>query len=557
MVDVAAVNLLWHSEESKKMYADSKEDLDQTYIKNLGVEQVVKSICQHDKYLYDIRKLVCYMSDDPKVIQYRLDVLEDFIRLPELAKGLTSLLPSIHRLENEQTDLHSLGADQFRKITWQLEKLYIYRQCVEQLSSILFRYRSEMKSEGLLRLHAYFEEVTKDETYQSLSTEIPALIEEIQNISHITIGINLSPTLKPEAAVVLSVEPRPHKGKSLLSKLLGLKSAEEKYDNLSQYQRLVNKSVFGEQLLKQLGEIFEEALIPIGATIRRYRNINSEPIIELALAISFYSGATKWIKKLESEGLTMCKPAVLPKEDRAFQVSDLRDMILAMNGIHFVSDLSLDERVVGNDVEFGPDGRILVVTGPNQGGKTTYTRSIGLAQLLFQAGLYIPGSSAAISPADWICTHFNEEETPNVDDGRLGEESRRLAEVFERATEYSLILLNESFSSTSPGEALYLTKDIIKGIILVEARGVLVTHFHELAAQIDQINSEFPDNDTRLISMVAGVENDDDDPSTHKKRTYKVIPSPPQGLSYAQDIARMYGISLEQIKEKLSNRGIL
>ena len=102
-----------------------------------------------------------------------------------------------------------------------------------------------------------------------------------------------------------------------------------------------------------------------------------------------------------------------------------------------------------------------------------------------------------------------------------------------------------------------MVEDIIKGIVMVGCRTVFATHFHELAANIDVINSKFPDSDTRLISMVAGVERDEDSKTITVKRTYKVIPSPPQGLSYARDIARLYGISLEQITEKLHTRGIV
>lgn len=254
----------------------------------------------------------------------------------------------------------------------------------------------------------------------------------------------------------------------------------------------------------------------------------------------------------------MCKPEVLDKEQRQCRIYDLRDMILAMNRKDSASDISLEELIVGNDVEFGDEGRIFILTGPNQGGKTTYTRSIGLAQMLFQAGLFVPAKEAAISPVDRILTHFNEDEKPDVRKGRLGEESQRLAAVFDRATAYSLVLLNESFSSTSPGEGMYLAEDIIRGIMLIGCRTVFATHFHELAAKIDMLNEEAHVGDARLISMVAGVERDDSSPySDSAKRTYKVVPSPSQGLSYARDIARLYGISYEQIEEKLRARGIV
>ncbi|WP_230200171.1 MutS-related protein [Bacillus niameyensis] len=425
-----------------------------------------------------------------------------------------------------------------------------------ELDSIFRQYKSGLKSKGLLQLVSYIEETMEDQTYQSLKRDIPKFKNQLQNMSFVTIGINLDQTLKPVEAVFLSIESKPYKKPSVLSNFLGLKSADEKVRGVSQFQRFLNKPAFESTLFRELEDIFSEAVLPIGAAIRQYTRFHSLSLSSLAFEISFYIGASKWIQKLTSSGLSMCKPIVLPKENRECKIENLRDMILAMDGM-YIAGINLNQRIVGNDIEFGPNGRVFILTGPNQGGKTTYTRSIGLAQLLFQAGLYIPGSSAAISPVDWICTHFNEEETPDVKNGRLGEKSQRLAGVFERATPYSLILLNESFSSTSPGEGLYLAEDIIKGIVIIGCRTVFATHFHELAANIDIINSEFPESDSRLISMVAGVERHELSKDSTGKRTYKITPSPPQGLSYAQDIARLYGISLEQITEKLRIRGIL
>nr|WP_144921663.1 hypothetical protein [Paenibacillus bovis] len=556
MKNSQTIHLLWPSDKCKEEYEASNKDIDGSFIKNLGVEQIVEEISINEKYRNEIRNLICFLCDDYTVIKYRLDILEDFLRLPGLCQRLEEVLPIMNRLKNEKIELYSLGANQFRKIAWQLDKLYIYVECIEEMKSIFREYKKDMKSDGLLRLCGYIEGISSGDTYQSLKRELPKFRNQIEEMSFVTIGINLDNTLKPVEAVFLSVESKPFKKQSVLSNFLGLKITNEDNQGISQFHSFLNKPAFEKALFDDLEDIFKASILPIGTAIRQYTKLNTEAITNLALEIGYYIGASKWIHKLTSAGLSMCKPTALPKEKRECKIKNLRDMILAMDGMH-LTGVNLNEKIVSNDIEFGTQGRVYILTGPNQGGKTTYTRSIGLAQVLFQAGLYVPGSAAAISPVDWICTHFNEEETPDVNNGRLGEESQRLAEVFEKATSYSLILLNETFSSTSPGEGLYLAEDIIKGIVMVGCRTVFATHFHELAANIDVINSEFPESDTRLISMVAGVERDEDSENEafRVKRTYKVIPSPPQGLSYAKDIARMYGISLEQITEKLQIRG--
>ncbi|MBZ0288083.1 MAG: DNA mismatch repair protein MutS, partial [Anaerolineae bacterium] len=146
---------------------------------------------------------------------------------------------------------------------------------------------------------------------------------------------------------------------------------------------------------------------------------------------------------------------------------------------------------------------MFIITGPNQGGKTTHIQAIALAQVLFQAGLYVPGCSARISPVDGIYTHFPVEERPSAEAGRFGEEAQRLSEIFAQATRHSLILLNESLSSTAPGESLYLARDIVRCFRLLGVRAAYTTHMHELAANLDEYNMQTP-GDSKVVSLVAG-----------------------------------------------------
>ena len=167
----------------------------------------------------------------------------------------------------------------------------------------------------------------------------------------------------------------------------------------------------------------------------------------------------------------------------------------------------------------------------------------------------MPGTSAKISPVDGIYTHFPVEEAPHMESGRFGEEAKRLADIFEHATRHSLILLNESLTSTSEGEGLYVAQDIVRALSKLGVRVIFATHLHTLAEQIDALNGEIQ-GDSRLISMVATVTGLGEN-GHGVKRTYKVIPAPPMGNSYARDIASRYGISYEKIMAKLEERKAL
>ena len=222
-------------------------------------------------------------------------------------------------------------------------------------------------------------------------------------------------------------------------------------------------------------------------------------------------------------------------------------------------EVGLESEVVVNDISFGPEGRIFILTGPNRGGKTTYTQAVGLLQVLFQAGLYVPGQKARMSPVDAIYTHFPALEKLDLGTGRLGEESERLGIIFQKATRHSLMLLNESLSSTSPAESLYLSRDVVSGLRLLGARAVFATHLHELARDIDAINAGI-EGDSLLMSLVAGTlghDGDDGDSEKAVERTYKITPGPPLGISHAAEIASQYGISLAKIMNTLEERKII
>lgn len=555
------ISLLWPTDESKIKFQEAFMLSDRGEV-DLGVDLIVSSLCLNRDYFHKMKQLFVNLCDDPEVIGYRHDILEEFMNFPEFCSELEGVIPIIHKLENLSDPKFMVGVEKLRKIAWQLEILEMYSECITRLHSVFQKFSNVLKSKGLRRLLQFIEDITHSNDYQSMIAELPDLRAKLQSITCVTIGINLDNELRPAEAIFLTVEPKhyqEHK-RSLVSSILGLKSANETYQGIAQYQNILRNgnSPLETALFKNLEEIFNSTLLPIGAALQRYIHINVQNVIGMQLDILFYVGAAKLFARLGSIGLDMCKPKIAPAEDRVFKVEGMTDLILSLNLNRQYPNSQLNKTITDNDVEFGPEGRVFILTGPNQGGKTTYTRAIGITQLLFQAGLFIPGSNAYISPVDWIYTHFSEEELPNANNGRLGEESRRLSEIFEKSTSQSLILLNESLSSTSASDSLYLARDLVKGIKLIGCRAVFATHLLELAVNVDTINEQL-DNDSKLISMVAGIlQTEELDLSNNPvtRRTYKVKQGPPLEMSYARDIAYRFGISFEQIVEKLKSRNL-
>ncbi|MBZ0296374.1 MAG: DNA mismatch repair protein MutS, partial [Anaerolineae bacterium] len=290
--------------------------------------------------------------------------------------------------------------------------------------------------------------------------------------------------------------------------------------------------------------------------LRNYTRVSGRMLVALQNELAFYLGAVELIKYLHGCGLPMCRPELVPVDERICRLDSLYNINLALHLSKDQGDHHLREDIIMNDVDFGEAGRIFILTGPNRGGKTTYTQALGLAQVMMQAGLYVPASHAQMSPVDGIYTHFAAEERPDLEAGRLGEEAKRLSEIFAHATSHSLILMNESLASTSAGESLYLARDIVRVIRRLGARAVFATHLHELAAAADQINDETPGT-SKVVSMVSMVKLEENGDGKVARRTYKIVPSPPMGMSYAREIAARYGISFDQLMDTLRERKVI
>jgi hypothetical protein len=554
------ISLLWPNLTYKEKY-NGLINVSERAMTDLGIDHLMRALSIDSRYNDATRELLVNLCNDEEVLRYRLDVLDDFYRSPGLAAEFERVLPLIRKLDSFKDRRNLLNADHLRNISWRSGTLEIYVQCIDSLKNTMDRYADKIVSAGLRRLQTQVNDIAGSETFTALKKELPEFRRAMDSISSVTIGVNLDPELKPAEAVFLTVEPKPFtkKKSSLLSNLLGLKLTPDDSQGVPLYQNImkINNSALEQALMKCLEEVFQSSILSIDQALQKYVHYQTDFITALEFDLAFFIGAHRFLSKLTKAGFTVCKPKPAPAGERVFRTDHLVDVILCNGFIQQLPDTNLNRTVIGNAIEFPPGGSIFILTGPNQGGKTTYTRSIGIAQLLFQAGIFVPSKEAEISPVDWIFTHFCEEEKPNTNNGRLGDESMKLAEIFKQATEQSLLLLNESLSSTSPRDSYFLARDVIKGIKLIGCRAVFATHILELAAKCDEINEELP-GESKLISMVACVDVPEGDKVAHSiasaKRTFKIVPGPPSQMSFAKDIARKYGISFEQIVETLGQR---
>ncbi|MCK9223190.1 MAG: hypothetical protein M0Q40_11340 [Limnochordia bacterium] len=542
-----SVSLLWPS----GFGSDGRDaKLPTQFIVDLDLDKIVSAMSVDLRNKEQIRRILYHPCSDAQVIAYRLAVLDDFLNLPRLVSKLKEMSPSIRRFVSLKNPRHTKGDHPLKQIGWRFEVLDQYVLCMQRLQTVLAMFRDDMQSEGLKRLSDYATKTVCGEEFQALKQELPVLRARFQSISSVTIGLNLNSELRPVEATLLAINSEPFEPKSFMARFRGLVDGNT---CPSVFYSLLRKPDLEHALFRDLDSVFKDALMPVNSILSRFTSINSEFFRHLEIELDFYIGATKLIDYLRAAGMPMCRPEVAPKESRVTDIKENYNINLALDLLSANPVRNVDQEIVKNEVSMGPRGRILIITGPNQGGKTTYLRSIGLSHVLFQAGIFVPGTRARISPVDWIYTHFAEPETTDNKEGRLSAESRRLAQIFQTATRYSLILLNESLASTSPGESLYMTLDIMGAIRFLGARAAFATHLHELAARVDEINVQVP-GDSRLVSLVAGLAFDG---HSVAKRTYRIVAAPPAGMSFAKDIAEAYGISFEQLCDVLRARKVV
>jgi DNA mismatch repair ATPase MutS len=308
-------------------------------------------------------------------------------------------------------------------------------------------------------------------------------------------------------------------------------------------------------LFADLANVLEKTALPVADQLRQYASMHGRLFTNLRQALIFYLGALRFLQRFQMPGLPMCRPQIVPGEERRCEVQDFYNVHLVLK--HLQANDEKGSAIVTNDIRIGPDGHILILTGPNRGGKTTYLQGVGSLHILAQAGLRVPGTQAIVSPLDHLFSHFPLEEKPESDTGRFGEEAIRLGQIFEQVTRHSLVLLNESLSSTSFSESLYLAQDIVRMLRRVGARAIYSTHLHELANRVNELNGSVP-GDSKIISLVASpIDTGRQAPGAEVIHTYKIEIRPPLGQSYAREIAARYGISYEQLEKMLSERGVL
>jgi len=283
-----------------------------------------------------------------------------------------------------------------------------------------------------------------------------------------------------------------------------------------------------EQIVDRVARLNPEVFGQLERFGEEHRGFVDETIGRFGREVAFYVGYLEMIEPLRQAGLPFCYPTLAPDGD--VRATEAFDLALALK-------LHKDgKRPVGNGFSLNGSERILVVTGPNQGGKTTFARMFGQLHHLACLGLPVPGTSARLRLFDRVFTHFDRQERAEDLTGKLEDDLLRLHEITEGVTSRSIAILNESLSSTTLEDSLAISTDVLRALIGRGSIGVVVTFLDELSRL-----------DAATVSMVAEV-----DPSDLTSRTHRIVRRPSDGLAYAAALADKYGVTYAAVRAKVS-----
>jgi DNA mismatch repair protein MutS len=283
-----------------------------------------------------------------------------------------------------------------------------------------------------------------------------------------------------------------------------------------------------EQILECVAKLYPETFELLATFSGRNRDFLEPTITRFDHEIRFYLSYLAFVSRFRAAGLTFSYPEITAGTGTV-SVDEAFNLALA------VKSIDEDKPVVCNDFALSEAERIFVVTGPNQGGKTMYARMIGQCAYLASLGCPVPAKRARLTLPDQIYTHFERQESLSTLHGKLDAELVRIHEILSRATDASIIIMNESFSSTTLNDALLIGTEVLRRIIKLGCVAVYVSFLDELAG-LDPV----------CVSMVGEVAPDDP-----TRRTFKFTRRPADGLAYATALADKYGLDHDTLRDRI------
>jgi len=507
-------SILFLNADDKSAVSQAREP---SFFGDLNLDQIVSAVTVQ-KQEYDLKPFFYMPLHDADAVNFRHEIVRD-LEVPDMMRIVKAFAYRM-RTVRERLVQSEKRRNRYQQMRWLLEAVALYGKTVASLVSDMAT--AEIKSRGLLAFREYVAGYAASERFIAPNGEAEHLLAELNTIRYSILIRDLC------------VEVRPYQGEPDYGAEVASVFERFERDAVHTYSfefgDYPDVNSIEANILRLVAQTHREVFDRLEHYCGSNKDFQDLLLVRFDREVQFYIAYLDHIAPFKKAGLNFCYPRV-SQIDKNTHVSETFDLALAgkLSGKRTIP-ICNDFRLCGSE-------RIIVITGPNQGGKTTFARMFGQLHYLTSLGLPVPGSEAQLYLPDQIFTHFERiEHTTNLT-GNLQDDLVRIHKVLEDATPQSVIIINEIFTSTTLQDAISLSQKVATTIMELDALCAWVTFIDEIASLSE-----------KTVSMVATVT-----PEDSERRTFKIIRQSPNGLAYAMSLARKYRLTSEAIKERITS----
>jgi DNA mismatch repair ATPase MutS len=477
-------------------------DSDDAITQDLELDTLWNAMAAGDEFLFETaRRVVLSSLRDPDAIVYRQQILADCLEQPALIRQLYEL--AIDALESEKK-VGSLWLgdrpDVILRRSVQVLKLHV--EVLTRLRAIADEHAKEFRSEGFTRFFEMLREELADDYLQTVEHHL----RELEFKHGVLESAELGKGDKGRRYVV-----RKSRALRWTERLpFGNRSPSHSFT-------IPPRDDSG---LTALEEIRGRGINLVANAVAQSADHVKSFFSMLRLELAFYLGCLNLRERLAEKGEPTCFPTPVAAGQRTLIAEGIYDVCLTLHH---------DDRVVGNEIQ--ADRKSLVmITGANQGGKSTLLRSVGVAHLMMQSGMFVGAQTFRADISGGVFAHFKREEDAGMESGKLDEELSRMSEIAEQISPNSVLLCNESFASTNEREGSEIARQVVHAMLDRQIKVFFVTHMYDLAHGLHEQHLG--------TALFLRAERQADGRRTFKLREGKPLPT-----SYGEDsYRRIFGI---------------
>jgi DNA mismatch repair ATPase MutS len=486
------------------MYKDRNFDLRHTLPRNeqaltqdLELNTLFNAMALDDKFLFEVAKsaVLSGLNNDLDTIGYRQNILMDCVKHPSVVRDIYAI--AVGAIEGEKKSywgfITRYPAAILRRA---IEVLQMFMTMLKKLRNLADEHADKFESEGFRAFFAMLKKELGDEYFVRVE-------------NHLT-------ELKFRGGVLISAEL----GKGNTGANYVLRKSQEKKQSWMKRIFAEKPPVYtfylhprDESGAKALSELNNRGVNLVANALAKSTDHILSFFNMLRAELAFYLGCLNLHERLSQKGEPTCFPMPVAPGEHRLSFNGLYDVCLA---------LSLKQRVVGNDVN-ADNKNLVIITGANEGGKSTLLRSIGLSQLMMQSGMFAPAETFSSDVCDGLFTHYKREEDVTMKSGKLDEELSRMSDIVDNITSSSMLLFNESFAATNEREGSEIARQITCGLLERRIKIFFVTHLYEFA-------HGFYDKKTENSIFLRAERQ------AEGGRTFKLVEGKPLQTSYGEDL---------------------